>query len=155
MNLFPTADCDPVLQDVYNAQIDFEYERIRDFLILHYHATTRDDSEFWNYVRTMSVPDRLKSVMELFAANGQFFRDGDELFTLISWVQVMLGQGIHPRAYHPAVDWVADADTLALVDHVGKVLEANVRLMPPHEAFIERCCAAKSPQFQVSESHKF
>ena len=43
----------------------------------------------------MSIPDRLKSVMELFAANGQFFRDSDELFTLISWVQVMLGQGIH------------------------------------------------------------
>jgi len=155
MNLFPTADCDPVLQDVYNHQAQFEYERIRDFLILHYHATTRDDSEFWNYVRTMSIPDRLKSVMDLFAANGQFFRDGDELFTLISWVQVMLGQGIQPRAYHPTVDWVSDVDAFNLVDHVEKVLESNVRLMPQHEAFIERCCAAKSPQFQVGKAHKF
>jgi tryptophan halogenase len=91
----------------------------------------------------------------LFAANGQFFRDGDELFTLISWVQVMLGQGIHPRAYHPAVDWVANEDMLALVDHVEKVLESNVRLMPKHEDFIERCCAARTAQFQVGASHKF
>ena len=155
MNLFPTADCDPVLQDVYNQQTQFESERIRDFLILHYHATARDDSEFWNDVRTMSVPDSLKSVMELFATNGQFFRNGDELFTLISWVQVMLGQGIHPRAYHPAVDWVANEDVLALVDHVEKVLESNVRLMPRHEDFIQRCCAATTARFQVSASHKF
>lgn len=157
MNLFPTADCDPALQDAYNAQTQFEYERIRDFLILHYHATQRDDTEFWNYVRTMAIPDSLRSVMELFASNGQFFRNGDELFTLTSWVQVMLGQGITPRAYHPAVDWVKTDDLLALVGHVEKVLESNVRLMPPHEAFIQRCCAARSaqPQFRVGASHTF
>lgn len=155
MNLFPTSSCDRALQDVYNAQLEFEYQRIRDFLILHYHATTRDDSEFWNHVRTMSVPDTLKSAMELFSSNGQFFRQGDELFVLASWVQVMLGQGVYPRSYHPAVDWVADHDVLALVTHVEKVLESNVRLMPHHEAFIERCCSAKGAQFQVGASYKF
>lgn len=155
MNLFPDANCDVALQHVYNEQCNFEYERIRDFLVLHYHATKRDDTEFWNYVRTMSVPDSLKSVMELFAVNGQFFRNGDELFTLISWVQVMLGQGIYPRAYHPAVDWVANDDMLALIGHVEKVLEANVRLMPQHEDFIQRCCAATNVRFQIDASHKF
>ena len=142
MSLFPNADCDLVLQDVYNEQSTFEYERIRDFIILHYHATQRDDSEFWNYVRTMSVPDALKSYLDLFRANGQFFRNGDELFGLTSWVQVMLGQGIYPRTYHPAVDWVADRDMLALVGHVEKVVESNVQLMPMHEDFVQRCCAA-------------
>jgi tryptophan halogenase len=142
MALFPDANCDVALQNVYNEQSDFEYERIRDFIILHYHATQRDDTEFWNYVRTMSVPDTLKSYMELFAANGQFFRNGTELFGLTSWVQVMLGQGIVPRAYHPAVDWVADKDMLALVKHVEEVLASNVQLMPRHEDFINRCCAA-------------
>ncbi|MES2327452.1 MAG: tryptophan halogenase family protein [Pseudomonadota bacterium] len=155
MNLFPDANCDVVLQDVYNEQSTFEYERIRDFLILHYHATERDDTEFWNYVRTMSVPDSLRSHMDLFASNGQFFRNGEELFGLTSWVQVMLGQGIYPRSYHPAVDWVANQDMLALVDHVEKVLEANVQLMPQHEAFIQRCCSANVPQFQVAAAHKF
>nr|AUN37781.1 tryptophan halogenase [uncultured bacterium] len=155
MNLFPTADCDPALQDVYNEQAEFEYERIRDFLILHYHATERDDSDFWNYVRTMSIPDALKSHIDLFAANGQFFRNGEELFGLTSWVQVMLGQGITPRTYHPAVDWVEDKDMLALVSHVEKVLESNVRLMPHHEEFIQRCCAATDVRFQVEAVHKF
>jgi tryptophan halogenase len=143
MSLFPNADCDQTLQDVYNEQSDFEYERIRDFIILHYHATQRDDTEFWNYVRTMSVPGTLRSYMELFRANGQFFRNGAELFGLTSWVQVMLGQGIYPRTYHPAVDWVADRDVLALVGHVEKVLASNVQLMPQHEDFIRRSCAAR------------
>jgi tryptophan halogenase len=69
----------------------------------------------------------------------------------------MLGQGITPREHHPAVEWVKTDDMLALVSHVEKVLESNVRLMPPHEAFIQRCCAAPSaqPQFQVGAIHKF
>src|SRR5206468_8576759 len=151
MNLFPNADCDVVLQDVYNEQMNFEYERIRDFIILHYHATQRDDTEFWDYVRTMSVPDPLRSNMELFAANGQFFRNGEELFALTSWVQVMLGQGIYPRTYHPAVDWVRDQDMLALVSHVEQVVAANVQLMPLHEDFIQRCCAANVTSSPVYE----
>lgn len=142
MSLFPDAGCDPVLQDTYNTQSNFEYERIRDFLILHYHATERDDTDFWNYVRTMSIPDALTSHIELFRADGQFFRNADELFGLTSWVQVMLGQRIYPRTYHPAVDWVADKDMLALVSHVEEVVAANVQLMPQHEAFIQRCCAS-------------
>jgi tryptophan halogenase len=102
--------------------------------------------------------------MELFAADGQFFRNGTELFGLTSWVQVMLGQGIEPRTYHPAVDWVADEDMLGLVDHVENVVASNVQLMPAHEAFIQRCCAAdaatmdpaqRSGSFPVGVKHSF
>ncbi|ESQ87781.1 tryptophan halogenase family protein [Asticcacaulis benevestitus] len=144
MSLFPHADFEPVLQETYNAQMQFEYERIRDFIILHYHATERSDSEFWNYVRTMPVPSSLKAYMDLFTADGQFFREGTELFGLTSWVQVMLGQGLSPRSYHPAVDWVKDDDMLSLIDHVEKVVASNVALMPRHEDFIARHCAARS-----------
>ena len=143
MGLFPDARCAQVLQDTYNAQMQFEYERIRDFIILHYRASERDDSEFWKYVRTMPIPDSLQSYLDLFAANGQFFREGTELFGLTSWVQVMVGQGIIPRTYHPAVDWVKNDDMLHLVDHVEKVVAANVALMPRHEDFIARHCAAQ------------
>ena len=90
----------------------------------------------------MDVPDTLKFYMDLFSANGQFFREGTEMFGLTSWVQVMLGQGIHPRSYHPAVDWVKNEDMLTLVDHVEKVIASNVALMPAHADFIARHCAA-------------
>lgn len=155
MTLFPAADCDPALQKVYNDQSDFEYRRIRDFIVLHYCATERADTDFWNYVRTMSLPDTLKTKIDLFAADGQFFREGTELFGLTSWVQVMLGQGIYPRTYHPAVDWVADKDMHALVGHVENVIASNVELMPQHEAFIQRCCAAPEARFEVSAPHNF
>ncbi|MEQ7872996.1 tryptophan halogenase family protein [Sphingomonas sp. ASV193] len=142
MALFPDAGFAQPLQDAYNEQSRFEYERIRDFIILHYHATERDDSPFWDHVRTMEIPASLQAYIDLFRANGQFFRNGTEMFGLTSWVQVMIGQGIVPRAHHPAVEWVADSDALAFVDHIGKVIEANVGLMPAHDAFLQRCCAA-------------
>jgi tryptophan halogenase len=67
----------------------------------------------------------------------------------------MLGQGITPRSYHPAVDWVAERDMLALVGHVEQVVASNVGLMPQHEQFIERCCSASTPHFQVKAPHQF
>jgi tryptophan halogenase len=142
MSLFPHKDCKQVLIDQYNTQEAFEFERIRDFLILHYHATERDDSPFWNYCRTMSVPESLQHYIDLFRESGCFFRNGTEMFGLTSWVQVMLGQRIMPTSYHPAVDWVRDEDLFQYVDHVEKVIAGCVAAMPPHQAFIDRHCKA-------------
>jgi tryptophan halogenase len=142
MYLFPRKDFDPVLEQTYNAQIQFEFERIRDFLILHYCATERDDSELWRYCRNMDIPDSLREYMRLFAEAGRFFRNGTELFAATSWVQVMLGQGIMPRGYHPAVDWVSNDDLRSFVETVDKVIAKSVSIMPRHEDFIARHCAA-------------
>lgn len=142
VHLFPRRDFDPILAETYNAQAQFEYERIRDFLILHYCATERDDSELWRYCRSMSIPDSLREYIRLFSDAGRFFRNGTELFATTSWVQVMLGQGIVPRAYHPAVDWVSDEDLKSFVSNVEKVIASCVSIMPPHEDFIARHCAA-------------
>ena len=59
---------DPRIVDAYNRWIEMEYDRVRDFLILHYHATERDDAPIWNYCRTMPIPDSLAHKMELFRA---------------------------------------------------------------------------------------
>jgi tryptophan 7-halogenase len=142
VQLFPRLGFDPVLEQTYNAQAQFEYERIRDFLILHYCATERDDSELWRYCRNMSIPDSLREYIGLFADAGRFFRNGTELFAVTSWVQVMLGQGITPRSYHPVVDWVSDADLRTFVETVEKLIASCVSIMPRHEDFIARHCAA-------------
>ena len=79
--LFPVggraADAD---RDAFNRVVDWEYDRIRDFLILHYHATTRDDSPFWDHVRTMTVPDSLHEKIELFRVSGRIARYTKGLF---------------------------------------------------------------------------
>lgn len=142
VQLFPRRDFAPVLEQTYNAQAQFEFERIRDFLILHYCATEREDSELWRYCRNMDIPDSLREYMALFADAGRFFRNHTELFAVTSWVQVMLGQGITPRGYHPAVDWVRDDDLKSFVEATEKVIAKCVSIMPKHEDFIARHCAA-------------
>ncbi|MHB1272413.1 MAG: tryptophan halogenase family protein [Rhodanobacter sp.] len=141
LNLFPQRDFSPVLIDRYNAQSSFEFERIRDFLILHYHATQRDDTPFWDYCRTMPIPEQLEDNIRLFRDSGRFFRHAEEMFADVSWVQVMIGQGIMPRAYHPLVDQMPDQDLYEFVAGVGKVVTSCVDAMPPHQTFIDRHCA--------------
>jgi tryptophan 7-halogenase len=140
IQMLPDRHMNPVLQERYNAEAAFEMERIRDFLILHYHATERRDSSFWQYCGTMSIPDSLEHVIRLFRDSGRFYRNSDEMFALTSWVQVMLGQRIVPAAYHPLVDLVADPELVGLAESVRGVIASCVAAMPAHEQFIERCC---------------
>jgi tryptophan halogenase len=147
LNLFPQRDFSQVVIDRYNAQSTFEYERIRDFLILHYHATERDDTPFWSQCRTMPVPASLQDNIHLFRDSGRFFRDAEEMFASVSWVQVMLGQRIMPRGYHPLVDQLSDSELRAFLTGVGRVVEGCVEAMPSHQAFIDRHCAAAPVTF--------
>ena len=94
--MFPDRRFNPVERDEYNRQMQDVYEDARDFIILHYKATRRDDSDFWNYCRTMDVPDSLHRKLESVAAKGRLFREQRELFGTPSWVAVLLGQGIVP-----------------------------------------------------------
>ncbi|MDR3388268.1 MAG: tryptophan 7-halogenase [Rudaea sp.] len=142
LSLFPERDFSAVLIDRYNAQCAFEFERIRDFIILHYKATERDDTPFWNHCRTMSIPAQLENTIRLFRDSGRFFRDADEMFAITSWVQVMLGQRIQPQRYHPVVDLLPDANLIEYIDGVKKVIAACVAAMPMHEQFIARFCKA-------------
>jgi tryptophan 7-halogenase len=142
LNLFPDRDFSPVLIERYNAQAAFEFERIRDFLILHYFATERRDSSFWQYCGNMNIPEPLAETIRLFKDSGRFFRNAEEMFAITSWVQVMLGQHIVPQQYHPAVDLVPDQEVVGLADSVRKVIAACVDAMPTHAQFIARHCAA-------------
>jgi tryptophan halogenase len=145
ISYFPHAGFDAADIAEYNAQTHWEYERIRDFLVLHYKATERDDSEFWNYCRTMPIPDSLAHKMELFLSNGRIQRDGMELFADPSWLQVMVGQRMRPRAYHPFAELRPEAEVAAYVGHVEQVIAKCVKVMPTHAEYIARHCAAAPP----------
>lgn len=145
LNLFPREGFSDVLAQRYNDQLAFEYDRMRDFIVLHYHATQRDDSPFWDQCRTMSIPQELQSNIDLFRDSGRFFRNADEMFADISWIQVMLGQGIMPWSCHPLVDQVPLDDLVRYVASVGDTIARCVDAMPMHQAFIDRCCKAAAP----------
>ncbi|MDQ7760254.1 tryptophan 7-halogenase [Xanthomonas sontii] len=143
LELFPREGISPVLVRRYNERIAFEFDRIRDFLLLHYHATERDDSAFWRHCRSMPITPELEETLALFRDSGRFYRNGDEMFAEISWVQVMVGQGILPRAYHPLVDQVPQADLERFMASVEQTIGHCADAMPPHQAFIDRYCAAR------------
>ena len=145
LKLFPDKGFDQANIDEYNRQSDYEFERIRDFLILHYHSTERTDSAFWNDCRNIDPPEHLKRKMRLFRAGGRIFREDEELFTVPSWLQVMLGQGIEPQGYHPMVDLLTDQEVARFVAGVKSVIEKSAEMMPAHADFIAKHCTAAIP----------
>ncbi len=142
LQLFPRREIKTVDVDYYNEQTLLEYERVRDFLILHYHATTRDDSEFWNYVRTMPIPDFLQQKYDFYQQTGRIFREGDELFNETSWLAVLQGQEIQARSYHPVADVLSDQELSARMENIHNVVENSCAHMPSHGDYIRQHCAA-------------
>jgi tryptophan halogenase len=120
----------------FNRATDLEYDRIRDFLILHYHATTRDDSSFWNHVRTMDVPDSLAEKMELWRRSARVAKYSQGLFFEPSWVAVYLGQGIIPEGWDQRAEVARLADVEAGVERLRRQLRERVEAMPDHREFI-------------------
>ncbi|MDB5722481.1 MAG: tryptophan 7-halogenase [Alphaproteobacteria bacterium] len=144
--LFPDKRFNPVERKEYNRQMQDLYEDVRDFIVLHYNATKRTDSDFWNQVRTMSIPDSLAHKVELFRAKGRVFREGLDLFATPSWVAVCLGQNIVPETYEPAVD-ALDADKVAAaLEQMRATYLETAMALPPHAQFIANCCSAKGAQ---------
>ena len=128
----------------YNRQTDFEMERIRDFLILHYALNQRPEP-FWQACRTMALPDTLTHKLELFAANGRIVREHEELFTEVGWLQVLIGQGAEPVGYHPLADAIEPGELAEYMRMIEALYAREAEAMPRHEDFIARFCAAQDP----------
>lgn len=144
MSLFPTTAFDKEDITTYNRQAALEIERIRDFIILHYKLTERDDSDFWNYCRNMEIPDYLQNKIDLFKANGRIFREDEELFNQTSWLSVMVGQGLMPQGYHPLVNILSEEEILRRMESVRKTILQSVDYMPTQKEFIAKHCQADS-----------
>lgn len=142
--LFPDCDMSSSVSNEYNRLMRDDFTHIRDFLVLHYKATRRDDSPFWEYVRAMEVPDSLKRKMELLIEEGRFFKYDAELFDLTSWLAVAVGQGFAPKGYNPLVKGLSDPNIEKSLKNMRSVIDKTVQAMPTHKEFIERFCKADS-----------
>ncbi len=142
IELFPQGAITDIDRDEFNRVLGLEYDRVRDFLILHYHATTRDDSPFWDHVRTMDIPDTLAEKMDLFRRRGRVMTYREGAFLEPSWVAVYLGQGIVPRGYDQRADLPSGAALgKALAQLRGETARA-VATMPDHATYLSKLCAA-------------
>jgi tryptophan halogenase len=142
IQLFPRAGDPSAMRAEYNRRCEEEFAQIRDFLILHYHRTDREDTEFWRYCKHMDVPDSLTHKIALFAASGRVGRDVDDLFRDSSWVQVMLGQGIVPADYDPMADQLSEAQLAEFLANLRMLIARAVGTLPTHEEYLARHCPA-------------
>lgn len=143
--LFPSKSMPDAVRNEYNRQLTKKFEQVRDFIVLHYKATARDDSAFWTYCRTMSIPDSLTQKIELFREAGRVFRYEDELFSKPSWVAVLLGQNIHPRSIDPIVCAVDPAQISKSLTSMQTAMATATSRMPTHEAFIRKYAGSSAP----------
>jgi len=149
LELIPTKGHDQRLVDEFNLRMDLEYERIRDFLILHYHLNSREDTELWRYCAAMDVPDSLRRRIGLFRHSGivEQYRHG--LFTPPSWLSVYLGQGLTPEHYSPLADAAPLNRALKDLDEIREDIRDRVDEMPKHASFVARYAGAP----QVDDRH--
>jgi tryptophan halogenase len=143
VRLFPDRETDQATIDEYNRQSDFEWERIRDFIVLHYWATERDDSDLWRYCRSMELPATLQRKIDLWRSNGRIFREDEELFSEESWIQVFLGQNIVPRSYDPLVEIKSDPQIEQFLGNIAATIDRCVQVMPSHAGYVSKFCPAE------------
>ncbi len=142
LKFFPDRNFEPADIDRYNKMFVFEYERIRDFLLLHYTQNERQDTAFWRHCRTIAMPDSLQEKIDLFRGYGRILREDTELFPIQSWLYIFTGQNILPRGYDPMADILDTQKIQANLDDIRSVIRRCADAMPMHQDFIDRNCSA-------------
>ncbi len=140
--LFPFPTVTQSIIDQYNDESRIEAERVRDFIILHYCATQRDDSPMWKYCRSMPLPETLARRLDLFRSRAHIWQPEGEIFRTDSWVHVMLYQGIRPEHYHYLATAMPDQDLRQFLDHTRQTINSAVARMPTHQEFVDHYARA-------------
>ncbi|HEV8407426.1 MAG TPA: tryptophan 7-halogenase, partial [Sphingomicrobium sp.] len=144
--MFPDVRFNPLERNEYNRQMQTQFEWVRDFVILHYKAMQRDDSEFWRQCAAMDIPATLEEKIAQFRNKARIFAEGVELFPRQSWIAVMLGQNIVPDEYEPVVDGLDENKVAQALEHLRRVIQDNANRLPLHGDFVQQCCAqSKKP----------
>ncbi len=140
--LFPNRGDPSANRAEYNRQMALEFEKIRDFLILHYHLNERDDTPYWIDLREMDIPDTLQRKMALFRESGTLYHEQEDLFTTSSWLQVMLGQGLIPQSYHPMADGLDEQKLHQFLGDIRRIVTQAAQRLPRHDEFVRTHFAA-------------
>lgn len=142
MRLFPFDGVHQCAIDEYNEKLDGEMNSIRDFIVMHYKVTERQDSPFWTHCRQMDIPPSLAHKLRLFKQTGRVFLDDGDVFRVDSWTQVMLGQRLMPMEYHHIASEMSDQELQRFLARLHSFVHKNVDKLPSHQQFIDKYCAS-------------
>jgi tryptophan halogenase len=141
LKFFPDRSFEQADIDRYNRIFEFEFGRVRDFLLLHYSHAGRQGA-FWDHCRSMPLTDSLKEKLDLFKSHGRILREDTELFPAPSWLHIMIGQNIMPRSHDPLADTLDPAKVRDCLAKLRDLVRECTAAMPMHQEFIEKNCAA-------------
>lgn len=144
IELFPDTSFQSSDAEEYNRRMDLNFDRVRDFLLLHYVATQRDDSEMWRYFRNMTLPVSLQEKLEAWSQRGYLQRYEQGVFLPPSWVAVMMGQNLIPSSYDPRADHLRFDDVLTRLEAYTKANKAAVLATPDHGTYLSQYGAASN-----------
>lgn len=145
INLFPDKHCNPALAAEYNRVLVQEYEKIKEFIVLHYCTTARDDSEFWRWCRhDMPVSPELNAKIALFKAQGRLQATGNALFKDPSWYSVFLGMGIEPEAHDPLIACTDIAQVESILFQVKGLMKKMVEGLPAHHEYLDKLMSRRA-----------
>jgi len=142
LQMFPYSGIVDSDRSEFNRQMDTEFRYIRDFIIMHYHVNERTDSDFWRRCREMTIPESLQHRLDLFHETGRLFEAEGDIFRENSWIQVMMGQGITPKSYHPIVDMMSEQELRQFMHIQRHKVNQVLGQLPTHRDFIRRYCAS-------------
>jgi len=140
--IFPDRSFDPCDAQEYNRLQIEEFERVRDFIILHYKAGSRDDAPLWQYCHNMDIPEELSYRINLFRHSGRIACQDRELFVESNWLSVFIGQGIWPQRYDPLADMLPIDSISAHLLRMRNQIRQTAEAMPAHADFIAENCRA-------------
>jgi tryptophan halogenase len=144
ISYFPDKDFDAHIEQAFNQKINMDYQEIRDFIILHYCTSQRQDTEFWRWCQTMPVPDSLSEKIAAFKARGRIDHYPDQFFSGDSWYSILEGMNVRPKKYHPLMDAFNNQFLVnSLVDNARQIAQ-TVAQMPNHSDYIQQHCAVKN-----------
>nr|MBL0688428.1 tryptophan 7-halogenase [Pseudoalteromonas sp.] len=138
IKLFPHNGVSDALVTEFNKQSISEIEHIRDFIILHYKLTEREDTPFWRQCKQMEIPQSLAHKMNLFKQTGKVVRENDELFAEVAWQQVFIGQGLIPNDYNSIVDSLSSEQLTDLFITLKTLINSTVDKLPTHKEFLAK-----------------
>ena len=135
LKFFPDRDFAAADIDRYNRTLESDFSAARDFLLMHYSQTQRV-GPFWQHCREIPLTETLREKIELFRSHGRILREEAELFPVLSWLSVMVGQNIIPRRYDPLVDGLDTRRIQSRLEELRCAVKECVEAMPPHWDFL-------------------
>jgi len=139
--LLPDLSFDRVLIDEYNRVTTSEYEKIRDFLILHY-CRSRRPEPMWAHCRDAEIPEPLAYKIAVWEAAGRVPLYSEESYQEASWVSIFLGNRVMPKRYDPIVDQLPLDHLRGGMAQRRAAIARAAETMPDHATFIRRACPA-------------